>query len=217
MLRLSSGLYRDQAACSPACGFGASTSTVPPAFSTAAMADFDAPKTENATLALISPAPRSRMPSLTRRMTPALTSAAASILAAGSSVPASIAAWIRLRFTSFSLRANMLFLKPRFGTRRCRGIWPPSKPLMRTPERAVWPLPPRPPVLPVPEPLADLARSGRRGEFVKLHYNLHLVLPFQGKANSFLHHFDQMRDLGDHAAGRRRIGELGDAADLIEL
>ena len=43
--------------------------------------------------------------------------------------------------------------KPRFGRRRCSGIWPPSKPLMRTPERAVWPLPPRPPVLPLPEPM----------------------------------------------------------------
>ena len=30
--------------------------------------------------------------------------------------------------------AKML-LKPRFGRRRCSGIWPPSKPLMATPER----------------------------------------------------------------------------------
>src|SRR6266403_2202232 len=42
---------------------------------------------------------------------------------------------------------------PRFGRRRWIGIWPPSKPLMRTPERAVWPLPPRPAVLPLPEPM----------------------------------------------------------------
>src|SRR3954463_13926745 len=46
-----------------------------------------------------------------------------------------------------------MLLKPRFGRRRCSGIWPPSKPLMRTPERAVWPLPPRPAVLPLPEPM----------------------------------------------------------------
>jgi hypothetical protein len=32
-----------QAACSLACGFGARISTVPPAFSTAATADFEAP------------------------------------------------------------------------------------------------------------------------------------------------------------------------------
>src|ERR1700735_1686306 len=44
-------------------------------------------------------------------------------------------------------------VKPRFGRRRCKGIWPPSKPLMRTPERAVWPLPPRPDCLPLPEPM----------------------------------------------------------------
>src|SRR5262249_16876718 len=87
-----SSLYGDQAACSLACGFGARISTVPPAFSTAAMADFEAPYTENATLALISPEPRSRIPSLARRMMPALTSAITSTLAAGSSVPASIPA-----------------------------------------------------------------------------------------------------------------------------
>src|SRR3954462_15794514 len=46
-----------------------------------------------------------------------------------------------------------MFVKPRLGRRRCSGICPPSKPLMRTPERAVWPLPPRPDVLPLPEPM----------------------------------------------------------------
>src|SRR5580692_11281245 len=36
--------------------------------------------------------------------------------------------------------------------RRMSGIWPPSKPMrMELPERAVWPLPPRPAVLPRPE------------------------------------------------------------------
>src|SRR6185436_579771 len=35
--------------------------------------------------------------------------------------------------------------------RRMSGIWPPSKPMrMELPERAVWPLPPRPEVLPWP-------------------------------------------------------------------
>src|SRR5882672_11333364 len=35
--------------------------------------------------------------------------------------------------------------------RRISGIWPPSKPMrMELPERAVWPLPPRPLVLPWP-------------------------------------------------------------------
>src|SRR6185312_1722578 len=31
-----------------------------------------------------------------------------------------------------------------------------------------------------------------------------------------LHHLDQMRDLGDHAARCRRVDQLGDAADLVE-
>ena len=80
-----------------------------------------------------------------------------------------------------------MLLKPRLGRRRCSGIWPPSKPLMRTPERAVWPLPPRPPVLPLPEPMprptrhALLARARPVGEFVELHRasssSAHLVEP----------------------------------------
>src|SRR4051812_21074315 len=42
-------------------------------------------------------------------------------------------------------------LKPRLGMRRISGICPPSKPMrMELPERAVWPLPPRPLVLPWP-------------------------------------------------------------------
>src|SRR5882762_4812111 len=59
---------------------------------------------------------------------------------------------MRSRLISANSSRKML-LKPRFGRRRCSGIWPPSKPLMRTPERAVWPLPPRPAVLPLPEPM----------------------------------------------------------------
>src|SRR5579871_1662982 len=48
---------------------------------------------------------------------------------------------------------NMWLLKPRLGKRWCSGVWPPSKPLIATPLRAVWPLPPRPEVLPLPEPM----------------------------------------------------------------
>src|SRR6266404_8205443 len=59
---------------------------------------------------------------------------------------------MRSRLTSANSSRKIL-LKPRFGRRRWIGIWPPSKPLMRTPERAVWPLPPRPAVLPDPEPM----------------------------------------------------------------
>jgi hypothetical protein len=45
--------------------------TEPPAFSTAATADLDAPHTVNATLVLISPEPSSRTPSRARLSTPA--------------------------------------------------------------------------------------------------------------------------------------------------
>src|SRR5438876_988418 len=45
------------------------------------------------------------------------------------------------------------FVNPRFGMRRMRGIWPPSNPGRTLPPwRAVCPLPPRPAVLPIPEP-----------------------------------------------------------------
>src|SRR5580693_10328614 len=63
-----------QAACSLVSALGARISTEPPAFSTAATADLEAPNTESVTLALISPSPSSRTPSLARRRRPALTS-----------------------------------------------------------------------------------------------------------------------------------------------
>src|SRR6476661_138345 len=59
---------------------------------------------------------------------------------------------MRPRLSSLYFLAKM-FLKPRFGSRRCSGICPPSKPLMATPVRAFWPLTPRPAVLPLPEPM----------------------------------------------------------------
>ena len=46
-----------------------------------------------------------------------------------------------------------MLLKPRFGMRMWSGIWPPSKPLIETPERALAPFWPRPAVLPLPEPI----------------------------------------------------------------
>src|SRR5215204_6810487 len=56
------------------------------------------------------------------------------------------------RFTTSNSSRKML-LKPRFGTRRCSGIWPPSNPrLCLKPERDFAPLCPRPAVLPLPDP-----------------------------------------------------------------
>src|SRR5260370_17794530 len=103
-------------------------------------------------LALISPRPSSRTPSLARRITRDFTSDSALMVSLASSSLASIACWMRSRLISANSSRKML-LKPRFGSRRWIGIWPPSKPLMRTRERAVWPLPPRPGVLPLPEPM----------------------------------------------------------------
>src|SRR5262245_60824942 len=88
---------------------------------------------------------------------PALCSAAASTGLPASSLPASTALCSVPRLTSaYSLRNGLL--KPRLGRRRKSGIWPPSKPLMATPERPFWPLPPRPAVLPLPEPMPRATR-----------------------------------------------------------
>src|SRR5471030_1612257 len=53
--------------------------------------------------------------------------------------------------TSYSTRNGLW--NPRLGTRRCSGIWPPSKPRLKVkPDRDLAPLWPRPAVLPLPEP-----------------------------------------------------------------
>src|SRR5437870_2660481 len=193
-----------------------------------ATADFDAPQTEKMALALNSPEPSRRTPSLARRSTPAFTRAAASTVTPASSLPASIAACTRPRLTSLSLMRNGVFLKPRLGSRRCSGICPPSKPLMRTPERAVWPLPPRPPVLPIPEPMPRPMRArflrapGRsasswsfiaQSSFASRHVGL---VPGTTALVLIFHHLHDVMDLADHAAGRRRVGQFRHAADLVE-
>src|SRR4051795_11780190 len=98
-----------------------------------------------------------------------------------------------------------ILVKPRFGRRRCSGIWPPSKPLMRTPERAVWPLPPRPDVLPLPEPmprptrmrfLREPALSASSLSFIALSPYFRLLL---------VHDTDEVLNLCDHAANRRGV------------
>src|SRR5258706_14783548 len=80
--------YGDQAAFSPSAGFGgARILTEPPAFSTAAIADLEAPTTSNATLALISPPPSNRTPSLARCSSPALIKVSAFTTELASSSP----------------------------------------------------------------------------------------------------------------------------------
>src|SRR5690606_1123737 len=127
------------------------STTEPPAASMAFLAPAEADQTTRFSLAFSSPVPRTRTPSLARRITPAATRASPLISFLASSFLASTASCRRHRFTSASFSAPGL-LKPRFGIRMYSGIWPPSKPPMATPERDFWPLTPRPPVLPLPEP-----------------------------------------------------------------
>src|SRR5690242_14542197 len=104
---------------------------------------------------------------------------------------------------------------------------------MRTPERAVWPLPPRPEVLPLPEPmprptrmrfLREPALSAISLSFIAL---LLVVCASSRKpVPGFRHHAplllladdaDEMVNLFDHAAHLGRIRQFGDPADLVEL
>src|SRR5712671_3570697 len=120
---------------------------------------------------------------------------------------------MRSRLISANSSRKML-LKPRFGSRRCSGIWPPSKPLMRTPERAVWPLPPRPAVLPLPEPMPRPTRM----RFLREPALSAISLSFIALSPLFLvDNADEVLNLGDHAANRRGVLQLGDATDLVEL
>src|SRR5712671_796170 len=132
--------------------------------------------------------------------------------------------------------SRKILVKPRFGRRRCIGIWPPSKPLMRTPERAVWPLPPRPAVLPLPEPmprptrmrfLREPALSAISLSFIVSFLYLRSMILTENRFPTFRDHApsillladdaDEMLNLADHAANRRRVRKLGNPADLVEV
>src|SRR4051812_30484821 len=181
-------------------------------------------------LALISPRPSRRMPPLARRTTPDFTSDSALMVPPASMVLASMAPCSRSRLISANSTRKML-LKPRFGSRRCSGIWPPSKPLMRTPERAVWPLPPRPACLPLPEPMPRPTRMRFLREPALSAISLSFIVRFlyprpvicteqlRDHATSLfpVDDADEVLNLGDHAANCRRILQLGDPADLVEL
>src|SRR5258708_35303127 len=109
-----------------------------------------------------------------------------------------------------------MLLKPRFGSRGCSGIWPPSNPLMRAPERAVWPLPPRPAVLPWPEPMPRPTRIRFLREpalsAISLSFIALLLISLLLADDP-----DEMLNFCDHAANRRRILQLGNPADFVEL
>src|SRR5258707_7858913 len=110
----------------------------------------------------------------------------------------------RPRFTSANSFLKRAFVKPRLGTRRWSGIWPPSKPGLRAkPLRLFWPFSPRPDVLPSPLP-------GPRPTRFRL-----WVLPLAGFRFSsptvflpLLYHGLEVGDLNDHPPHPRRVLEL---------
>src|SRR4051794_22608930 len=166
-------------------------------------------------------------------MTRAFTSDSALMVALPSSTLESSACWMRSRLISANSSRKML-VKPRFGSRRCSGIWPPSKPLMRTPERAVWPLPPRPAVLPLPEPMPRPTRMRFFREPALSAISLSFIVRFlyrwsmidrktgAGLSGScpllfLVDDANEMLNLRDHAANCRGVLQFGDPADLVEL
>src|SRR5919107_2412093 len=119
---------------------------------------------------------------------------------------------MRPTLTSFSSMAFGL-LKPRFGRRRCSGIWPPSKPLIATPVRAFWPLTPRPPVLPLPEPMPRPTRM----RFLVAPSLSRISLSFMTLSSLPVDNAHEVLDLLDHAAHRRGVGKRRGPMELVEL
>src|SRR5262245_6546684 len=107
---------------------------------------------------------------------------------------------------------------------------------MRTPERAVWPLPPRPACLPLPEPMPRPTRMRFLREPALSAISLSFIVCSllwkhdldRKPVPTFRDHApllqlliaddaDDMLNLGDHAANFRGVRQLGSAADLVEL
>src|SRR5262245_63287428 len=119
---------------------------------------------------------------------------------------------MRPRLISLNTLRNGL-LKPRLGSRRCSGIWPPSKPFTATPVRAFWPLTPRPAVLPLPEPMPrPTRRRVLRAPGRSAISESFIVSSLASLADDA----DEVAHLGDHAARHRRVRQILDPADLVE-
>src|SRR6202023_1410756 len=109
----------------------------------------------------------------------------------------------RERFTT-AYSSRKTFVNPRFGRRRCNGIWPPSKPRnKRAPERDHCPLCPRVEVLPMPDPIPRPTRL----RFSVAFFGARIFDKFMARF-LLLNDLDQMWHFGDHAAGRRIVGAL---------
>src|SRR6476646_8388353 len=115
-----------------------------------------------------------------------------------------------------------MLLKPRFGRRMWSGIWPPSKPLIETPERLFWPFWPRPAVLPTPEPMPRPTRtrllrapllSRMSFSFISLH-SLSLLSRLSAEGLVLDRH--HMPHRADHAADLGAVLELRRAVQLVQ-
>src|ERR1017187_2700577 len=150
------------------------------------------------------------------------------ILSSVNSVPGAVARISATRSrprTVYSTRK--ILLKPRFGRRRCSGIWPPSNPrISEDPEREPWPLWPRVEVLPMPEPIPRPTRflfsfaflGARRLERLRIAILCCLAItPARGRLawvaacslpKMLFDDAHEMGHLGHHAADRRRVFAL---------
>src|SRR5215211_2875472 len=118
------------------------------------------------------------------------------------------------RFTTSYSTRNGLW-KPRFGTRRCSGIWPPSNPRLNlNPERDFAPLWPRPAVLPLPDPWPRPMRF--LGCFIPFGGRRLLRLISIAKFSLSLRYFDQVTHLVDHASHRRRVLQFHGVTDSAQ-
>src|SRR5262249_8762890 len=180
-------------AFSPSGAAGGGSSMLPPAASIAVRAPLETSKPFTATLRLISPARITLALPADGGTTPAALSAARSMVSA----PSLSRSDRRTSAVSFRRETN-----PCFGSRRCSGICPPSKPtLWYPPARDFWPLWPRPAVLPWhPNP--------RPTRF------LLLLEPGAGLISLSLIASHQIGNPGYHAAVGRGVGHFHRLAQL---
>src|SRR5919107_2219488 len=83
---------------------------------------------------------------------------------------------------------------------------------MATPVRAVWPLPPRPPVLPLPEPMPRPTRM----RFLVAPSLSRISLSFMTLSSLPVDNAHEVLDLLDHAAHRRGVDKRGGPVKLVE-
>src|SRR5947209_15476877 len=156
------------------------TSNLPPALVIFSCADFENLCACTVIADLSSPSPRILTGCLVL-ITPALRSTSGVMVVSPSAAR-------RSRLTMLNSLRKIL-VNPRFGMRRCSGIWPPSKPrIMREPVRERWPLCPRVDVLPMPEPMPRPTRL----RFSVAFFGARIFDKFM--ARFLLHNLDQMGD-----------------------